>query len=140
MDRPDINDTGIDPDLDARFSDLNMSAAPADRAVQDTTAVSSFWPEPFPSQAAAATGFEPATSPLVTDALPAQIDAQHPSFEDYDHYPDETAAQPYWDPDDGTAQAGPSSDPAAAGPSFPCDDCPRSFGRQCDLEYVPVHT
>jgi hypothetical protein len=145
MDHPDANDTGIDPDLDARFSDLNMSAAPADAAVQDAAAVSSFWPtegQPFPSQAAAATGFEATGSPLVADRpLAAQINTQQqPSFDEYGQYPDGNPAQPYWDQSYDTAQAGPSYDATAADLSFPCyyDGCHRSFPRQCDLEYVLV--
>ena len=145
MDRPDANDTGIDPGLDARFSELNMSAAPADATAQDTAAVSDFWPaqdQPFLGQAAAAAGLEAAGSPLVTDPLlAAQINTQQqPSFDEYGQYPDGNPAQPYWDQGYDTAQAGPSSDATAADMPFPCyyEGCLRSFARRCDLEYVLV--
>ncbi|KAK3299521.1 uncharacterized protein B0H64DRAFT_316477 [Chaetomium fimeti] len=137
MSDPNADNTGIDPDFDARFSDLAMSTdANADPPP--------FWPDQDASLSAqpATAGFGTAQPPDFTDPLVDQTNA-HQQPVDYAQYPDDTTSQPYWLPDSGPAQAGPSSGAVAADKPFVCgvEGCTKSYDRQCDLDkHVNNHT
>jgi hypothetical protein len=51
-------------------------------------------------------------------------------------YPENTTGQPYWPPENDSAQPGQSSSPSAANLRFVChwEGCTKTFRRQCDLE------
>ncbi|KAH6845684.1 hypothetical protein B0I37DRAFT_435031 [Chaetomium sp. MPI-CAGE-AT-0009] len=137
MSGPDADNTGIDPDFDARFPHLAMPTA-------SNTDTPPFWPEQDASLSSqpAPSGFEIAQPPDFTDPLAAQIDT-HPQSFDYGQYPDYTTSQTHWPPDSGPALAGPSSGPPTAGPPFVCDEegCTKAFERQCDLDkHINNHT
>jgi hypothetical protein len=140
MANPDANDVAVDPDLDTRFSHLNMSAPPVDAATAPDTDTPSFWPTQdvsFPSQPTITHQGTIDPPPLTDSILAAQINVQHPSF-DYQPYANDPTNQAYWTPDNDSAQAGPSSAPADPNRPFVCDHegCGKTYRRQCDLEYV----
>ncbi len=55
-------------------------------------------------------------------------------------HPENIAGQPYWPPEDESAQPGPSSGPSVANLRFVChrEGCTRPYSRQCDLECVLI--
>lgn len=135
MASPDSDDPVIDQDLDTRFSDLSMAAQQPQVTAPDNNR-SSVWPSHSQSSFSplAATSYGGLQSlPLNDPNLAAQVNVPHGSLSsaDYSH------ATPYWPPDDNSAQPGPFSIPTAANPfACPYPGCPKSYTRQCDLEYV----
>jgi hypothetical protein len=142
MTAPDANNTGIDPDFDARFSHLTVSTAQMDGTPQDAT-TSSFWPNQdasFSSQVST-TGFGTVDPPPLADTVSvAPINIQQHSL-DYGQYPEHSTDQAYWVPDNNPAQPGPSFDSSAADSPLVCpwEGCTNEYGRQCDLEWVSFH-
>ena len=141
----------VDPDLDARFSNLNMSTSTPvpDGSLQqfppaaDPNA-SAFWSTQdttLSSQPAALNyGTYQYASQDSNSLLAAQ--ANGPTAVDYPYGTTDHSDQTYWALADDTSQAGPSSAAATtaiATKPFPCSKCDNSYDRKCDLEYVPLN-
>lgn len=146
MSNADTNTPAADPNLDARFSNLNMSTSTPTPAgslqhfptVADPNA-SAFWSgqDTVLSSQPAALDYGTFQYPPHDNSTLLAAQANNPSALDYSY---EATDQAYWPLVNDTSQAGPSSAAVPATTTtkpFPCTKCSNSYDRKCDLECVP---
>jgi hypothetical protein len=129
MAHPDAQDITLNTDLDAQFCHLSMSSLQLDPTNSSTN---------HPSLLSAQV---PSSSSQFSAPASGSSHYLHlnDGITDDQQYPEDIAYPPYWSPDVGSVQAGPSSDSTADKPfQCPYEGCHKGYDRQCDLEYVMI--